>query len=106
MKLRLPLVAFLLLGFMLVGAAVLVPPAVSQEGGGAKSDVKPAAAAAMPARRIPWTTSKITGSPSPPAPYLAERVFPSLTFDQPGEMVVFPDGKRFGLVEVKGKIFT
>lgn len=95
-----------LVRFVLVAIAAQLLPnmAVSQDAAAPSADVKPANT--MPARRTPWTTSKITGSPSPPAPYIAERVFPSLTFDQPGEMVVFPGGKRFGLVEVKGKIFS
>jgi len=76
----------------------------AQEGGIAKPAEK--TAAAMPARRIPWSTSKITGSPSPPAPYISEHVFPSLTFDQPGEMVALPGGKRLAVVEVTGKIFS
>lgn len=51
-------------------------------------------------------TSRITGSPLPPAPYIAERVFPSLEFDQPGEMLAMPDGKRLAVLEVKGPIYT
>jgi putative heme-binding domain-containing protein len=97
---KLCLVLSSLLSMLSIGQYV----ANAQDAGPAKPAEKPAAAA--PARRTPWTTSKITGSPSPPAPYISERVFPSLTFDQPGEMVVFPGGKRFGLVEVKGKIFS
>src|SRR5262249_50758590 len=32
---------------------------------------------------IPWTTSRITGSPDPPPPYRIERAFPKLTFKNP-----------------------
>ena len=35
------------------------------------------------AMRVPWTTSRISGSPEPPAPYRIERVFPKLTFKNP-----------------------
>ena len=34
-------------------------------------------------RRIPWTTSRVVGSPEPPPPYRAERVFPKLRIKQP-----------------------
>src|SRR5438105_325186 len=33
--------------------------------------------------RIPWTTSRVIGSPDPPAPYKTERVFAKLKFDRP-----------------------
>src|SRR5947209_1574970 len=29
-------------------------------------------------KRVPWTTSRMMGSPEPPAPYLMKRVFPQL----------------------------
>ena len=31
-------------------------------------------------KRVAWTTSRITGSPEVPHPYVAERAFPELTF--------------------------
>ena len=31
-------------------------------------------------KRIPWTTSRMLGSPEPPVPYLVEREFPNLQF--------------------------
>ena len=34
-------------------------------------------------RRIPWTTSRITGTPEPPPPYTIERVFGNLEFTNP-----------------------
>src|SRR5688572_29704258 len=34
-------------------------------------------------RRVPWTTSRITGSPEPPKRYVTEPVFRNLVFDQP-----------------------
>src|SRR5262245_55061570 len=30
--------------------------------------------------RVPWTTSRIVGSPEPPPPYRNERAFPNLQF--------------------------
>src|SRR6266702_1962632 len=37
-------------------------------------------------QRIPWTSSRMIGSPDPPLPYLATRVFPKLTFKEPLDM--------------------
>src|SRR5262245_53367754 len=34
-------------------------------------------------RRVPWTTSRLTGSPDPPHPYRIERAFPRLRFKNP-----------------------
>lgn len=34
-------------------------------------------------QRTPWTTSRIKGSPTPPAPYKTERIFPKLQFRNP-----------------------
>ncbi|MBI3468155.1 MAG: PQQ-dependent sugar dehydrogenase [Planctomycetes bacterium] len=56
--------------------------------------------------RVPWTTSRVTGSPEPPAKYVVERVFPSLTFDQPAEMTTIPGTDRLIVAEVKGKLYT
>jgi uncharacterized repeat protein (TIGR03806 family) len=37
-------------------------------------------------KRVPWTTSKVIGSPEPPPPYKTERAFPKLTFEEPLEL--------------------
>ncbi|HKB40745.1 MAG TPA: hypothetical protein VKD72_30245, partial [Gemmataceae bacterium] len=34
-------------------------------------------------KRVPWTTSRVKGSPEPPAPYRTEVVFPKLKFFEP-----------------------
>ena len=34
-------------------------------------------------RRVPWTVSKIAGTPDPPPPYTVEPAFPHLKFDFP-----------------------
>lgn len=57
-------------------------------------------------RRVPWTTSRITGTPTPPPPYSTEHVFPSLTFTQPAELVALPDGKHLAMLEVGGVIYS
>ena len=56
------------------------------------------------AKRVPWTTSRITGSPNPPLPYVAERLYPKLAFAQPVAMVSLPGSDRTFLVERKGRI--
>jgi len=72
-----------------------------------------ALAAALPAqqeRRVPWTASKITGSPEPPPPYRLDRVFPKLKFDHPLEIVPVPGTSRIAVIEHHqqhlGRIFT
>jgi uncharacterized repeat protein (TIGR03806 family) len=57
-------------------------------------------------RRALWTSSKITGTPTPPPPYSTEHVFQSLTFTQPAELVALPDGKSLAVLEVGGVIYS
>src|SRR3954469_25070408 len=66
----------------------------------------PADAQSTATQRPPWTTSRITGAPEPPRPYVAERIFPSLAFNQPVELVAVPGTNRLLVVELNGKIFT
>ena len=56
--------------------------------------------------RVPWTTSRITGSPEPPPPFRTERAFPHLEFTRPVHLVPFPDHSRYVLVALLGKIYT
>jgi putative heme-binding domain-containing protein len=58
------------------------------------------------AQRIPWTTSRIVGSPEPPPPYRIERAFPKLTFKNPLLLTSAPGTDRFFLCEQAGKIFS
>ncbi len=57
-------------------------------------------------QRAPWTTSRITGSPEPPPPYVTERAFPSLRFHQCLDLVAAPGSDRLFIVEQSGKIFS
>ncbi len=61
---------------------------------------------AAPGERMPWTTSRIQGSPEPPLPYVTERAFPALKFDQCLDLAVPPGGERLFVVEQKGKIYS
>jgi uncharacterized repeat protein (TIGR03806 family) len=57
-------------------------------------------------KRIPWTGSKVIGSPEPPPPYRTERVFPQLKFFEPLEIVAPAGSNRFFVAERKGKVFS
>src|SRR5262245_44811570 len=66
----------------------------------------PLAGQLPPAKRVPWTTSKITGAPEPPRPYVIERVFSSLAFDQPVELLVIPGTSRLAVLELMGNVYS
>src|SRR5262245_29480207 len=56
--------------------------------------------------REPWLTSRIVGSPDPPAPYISERVFPNLKFREPVELTPMPGTDRLIIVEREAKIYS
>src|SRR5262245_534530 len=57
-------------------------------------------------RRVPWTTSRVVGSPDPDAPYRLQRAFTKLKFDEPLELQIVPKADRWIVAERKGKIYT
>jgi uncharacterized repeat protein (TIGR03806 family) len=57
-------------------------------------------------KRVPWTTSHITGSPEPPHPYKIQRVFPKLTFKNPLLIRAAPGSQRLFVGEQAGKIYS
>jgi uncharacterized repeat protein (TIGR03806 family) len=57
-------------------------------------------------KRVAWSTSRMVGTPEPPAPYVLERVFPRLTFKNPVELLPVPGTDRMLVVEVDGRILT
>src|SRR5438105_4996655 len=57
-------------------------------------------------KRIPWTTSRIIGSPEAPSPYVVKRVFPDLTFTNPVEVANAPGSDRLFVAELGGKIYS
>src|SRR5262245_32794746 len=57
-------------------------------------------------KRVPWTTSRVVGSPDPPHPYRVERAFPKLTFRNPLLLARPPLGDRLFVGEHFGKIFS
>ena len=58
------------------------------------------------ARRVAWTTSRITGSPEPPPPFATRPVFPKLRFTDPVILTHAPGTSRMYVAELKGKILT
>lgn len=58
------------------------------------------------AKRTPWTTSRVRGTPEPPLPFRAARVFPTIRFDKPVTFANAPGTKRIFVVEQLGKIFS
>ena len=54
------------------------------------------------AKRVPWTTSRITGSPEAPPPYRTERAFPKLKFTEPVTITRAPGSERLFVADVYG----
>jgi len=57
-------------------------------------------------KRVPWTTSKIVGTPDPPNPYALTPAFPKLKFTEPLELIAVPGANRLAIAERHGKLFT
>jgi hypothetical protein len=57
-------------------------------------------------QRVPWTTSRVAGSPEPPDPLTTSRLFPNLKLDRPLDIQIAPDGKRWFISEQMGKIYS
>jgi putative heme-binding domain-containing protein len=56
--------------------------------------------------RQAWTSSHITGSPEPPPPYHAERIFPKVTFKLPVDLTFAPGSDRLFVVEHRGMVYS
>ena len=55
--------------------------------------------------RLAWTTSQIEGSPEPPPPYVAEVIWPHITFDEGLDLTFLKSEERLFVTEQKGKIW-
>ena len=77
-----------------LAAALLAGSAAAQE-----------KAAPLP-HRPAWNTSRITGSPSAPLPYVTQRAFPALQFKECLDITSAPGSDRLFVVEQSGKIFS
>ncbi len=73
-----------------VGSAARLAQAADEEH-------KPAQAA-----RVPWTTSRVVGSPDPPPPFKVVRAFPNLKFRHPLLIARYPEGNRLVVGEQSG----
>jgi putative heme-binding domain-containing protein len=58
------------------------------------------------AQRVPWTTSRVVGSPDPPMPYQIRRVFPKLQFTNLVDMCSAPGTQRLFIGEQAGRIYS
>jgi putative heme-binding domain-containing protein len=58
------------------------------------------------APRKPWTTSKVVGSPDPPPPYKAVRVFPNVQFKHPLLIARAPGTDRLFVGEQEGYLYS
>ena len=64
------------------------------------------AAGAEPATpRVPWITSRVSGSPEAPPPYQLERVYPKLTFNHPLDIGFAPGCDRRFVAEQSPRIY-
>ncbi len=59
-----------------------------------------------PGKRIPWTTSRVVGSPDPAPPYRAVNAFPNIKFHHPLLLVAAPGSERLFVAEEDGKLFS
>jgi uncharacterized repeat protein (TIGR03806 family) len=57
-------------------------------------------------KRVPWTTSKVKGSPEPPPPFKTEVVFPKIKLFEPLEITNAPGSNRLFVAQHRGKIFS
>ena len=56
------------------------------------------------AARVPWTTSRVHGSPDPADPFTTALAYPNLKVDRPVHLVIGPDGKRWFIVRETGLV--
>ena len=56
--------------------------------------------------RVPWTSSRITGSPEPPLPYTVERILPEIQFTNPVDFALEPGTGHWFVLQLDGKLFA
>ena len=57
-------------------------------------------------KRVAWTTSRIKGTPEPPLPYVVERVFPKLQFEQPTTIIPVPGSDRLIVTQLETNVVS
>ena len=53
--------------------------------------------------RTPWTSSRLLGSPDPPRPYIATKMFADIQWDRPIYVKAEPDGQHLFVIEQGGE---
>ncbi|MEO1526239.1 MAG: PQQ-dependent sugar dehydrogenase [Planctomycetota bacterium] len=56
--------------------------------------------------RVPWTSSRVVGTPDPPKDYRVERVYPKLEFFHAVEIAPLGNTGRMAVLDVTGRLFT
>jgi len=56
--------------------------------------------------RVPWTTSRVVGSPDPPPPFKVVRAFPNLKFERPLLMARCNGSDRLFVGEQAGRLYS
>jgi uncharacterized repeat protein (TIGR03806 family) len=57
-------------------------------------------------RRVPWTSSRIRGTPDPPPPFTVEPAFPHLRFEFPVVLIPAPGSDRLFVGDLNGRIWS
>jgi uncharacterized repeat protein (TIGR03806 family) len=91
------------LAAILAAAGSTLVPRISAEPSPSAEPVK--AATGLQKREL-WTTSRVKGSPEPPAPYRMTRAFPKVRFNEPLEVAAIPDSKSWLVAERAGKVLA
>ena len=82
---------------------VLLVAACAVPGGVYWASAGPAAA---PAKRVPWATPHVTGSPEPPPPFVVVDAFPGVKFDKPLHVTFQRDLGRAFVSEQGGPVYS
>jgi putative heme-binding domain-containing protein len=59
-----------------------------------------------PLARVPWTTSRVVGTPDPPPPFKSVNAFPNIRLNQPLVMAHAPGTDRLFVGEQRGRIVS
>src|SRR5437868_3274935 len=89
------------LRFVLFSAVVMASDRAAHAQGDAQSPSE-----MLKPKRIPWTTSRVVGSPEPPPKFKSARVFPMVQFEHPLQITRCPGSDRLFITEEHGKIFS
>mgnify|MGYP003349355953 FL=1 len=92
------------LGRWMVALAVLCGPITTSGLAGERASAKRGEHGLE--KRVPWTTSRIHGSPDPAPPYQTRNAFPKLKFNEPLAMTAIPGMSKFAIAERPGRIYA